>query len=391
MLSTIIIFLLVLSVLVLVHELGHFLVAKKTGILVEEFGFGLPPRILAKKIGETIYSLNLLPIGGFVKLAGEDEVEEETVKNRERMFFAKSRKVRFLVIVAGVFMNFLLAVTVFSLIYLKSGIPAKTDKVRIVGVTADSPAQKAGIKEGDIVISVADKEVKNVDDFSTIAKESAGQELTMEIKRKDGNPCKEKTTGVLTDSKIACRGENLLLKTTPRERPPEGEGPLGVVISQIEMRFYPFWQMIPLGVWYGLKEALLWTWTIASGLMGMFWRLFRFGTIPQDVAGPVGIFQITGEVAKSGVFFVLDFLAILSVNLAIVNILPFPALDGGRLLFLGIEAITGKRSHRRFEHWAHAAGMVFLLFLILLITINDLLRIFSTADVFDSLKSLLPF
>jgi len=268
MLSTIITFLLVLSVLVLIHELGHFLVAKKTGILVEEFGFGLPPRILAKKIGETIYSLNLLPIGGFVKLAGEDELEEEKgkVKDKKRMFFAKPKGVRFLVVVAGVFMNFLLAVTVFSLIYLKSGIPAKTDKVRIVGVTADSPAQKAGIKEGDIVISLADKEVKSVDDFLAIAKENAGKELTLEIGRKDENPCKEKTAGVLTDSKIACRGENLLLKMTPRERPPEGEGPLGVVISQIEMRFYPFWQMIPLGIWHGLKEALLWAWTILGGL-----------------------------------------------------------------------------------------------------------------------------
>ncbi len=393
MLLTIITFLIILSILVFVHEFGHFLLAKKTGIGVEEFGFGLPPRIFAKKIGETVYSLNALPIGGFVKLAGEDTDPSfaKASEGKEGMFWQKSKKVRLAVIVSGVIMNFLLAVFAFSAIYAKLGIPTKTDKVTIVGVAPGSPAQEAGLKEDDIALSAGGEEIKNTESFVEITQKYAGKPMTLEISREKENPCKEGVLGAWPGLEISCKGENLVLTIVPREAPPEGEGPLGVAISQVEMKFYPLWLMIPKGVIEGFKEAFAWTGMIVGALGAMLWQLIRFGTVPKDVAGPVGIFQITGYVAKTGILSVLQFLGILSVNLAVINILPLPALDGGRLLFLGIEAITGKRSHARFERWAHTVGMVFLLFLILLVTINDIVRILSSSGFVAHLKSLLPF
>ena len=393
MLLTIITFLIVLSLLVLVHELGHFLVAKKSGISVEEFGFGLPPRILGVNYRGTIYSLNALPIGGFVKLAGEDTDSSfaKASEGKERMFWQKSKKVRLAVIVSGVLMNFLLAVFVFSVIYARLGIPTRTDKVTIVGIAPDSPAESAGLKEGDIAVSAGGEEIKNTQDFIEIAQKYAGKPMSLEINREKDNPCKEKVLGAWPGLEISCKGENLVLTIVPREAPPEGEGPLGVAISQVEMRFYPFWQMIPKGILEGFKEAFAWASLIVGALGAMLWQLIRFGTVPKDVAGPVGIFQITGMVAKTGILSVLQFLGILSVNLAVLNILPLPALDGGRLLFLGIEAITGKRSHARFERIVHTVGMIILLFLILLVTINDIARILSSSGFAAHLKSLLPF
>ncbi|PJE67341.1 RIP metalloprotease RseP [Candidatus Shapirobacteria bacterium CG10_big_fil_rev_8_21_14_0_10_40_9] len=393
MLLTIITFLIILSVLVFVHEFGHFLVAKKTGIAVEEFGFGLPPRIFGKKIGETVYSINLLPIGGFVKLAGEDTDPSfaKASEGKEGMFWQKSKKVRLAVIVSGVIMNFLLAVFAFSVIYAKLGIPTKTDKVTIVGIAPGSPAQEAGLKEGDIALSAGGEEIKNTQGFVEITQKYAGKPMSLEISREKDNPCKEKVLGAWPGLEISCKGENLVLSIVPREAPPDGEGPLGVAISQVEMKFYPFWQMIPKGILEGFKEAFAWASLIVGALASMLWQLLRFGTVPKDVAGPVGIFQITGTVAKTGILSVLQFLGILSVNLAVINILPLPALDGGRLLFLGIEAITGKRSHARFERIVHTVGMMILLFLILLVTINDIARILSSSGFAAHLKSLLPF
>ncbi len=395
MFLTVGVFLLILSILVFCHEFGHFLVAKKAGIKVEEFGFGLPPRIFAKKIGETFYSINLLPIGGFVKLAGEDMEDEGRRKGveRERMFWAKPKRVRLAVVIAGVLMNFLLSVVAFSFVYANVGIPTKTSSVRVVGVLPNSPAEKAGFKEEDVLISVDGKDIKDTSEFIKITNEFAGRSMVVEVFRKKDNPCvgddllKEKVLGAYPGVEISCKDNNLLLKVVPRKDPPEGEGPLGVVISQVEMRFYPLWKMIPLGIIEGFKEAFSWAKLVLKSLASMLFQLFAFGVLPKDVAGPVGIFQITGIVAKTGFLSVLQFLGILSVNLAVINILPLPALDGGRLLFILFESVFGRRPHVNFERWVHTAGMVFLLFLFLLVTINDILRIFKNSPFFIQLKS----
>jgi regulator of sigma E protease len=295
------------------------------------------------------------------------------------------------VIVAGVLANFFLAIVVFSLVYSFSGIPTKTEQVKIVGIIPDSPAQKAGLKEKDVVVGAGDKEIKNTQDFIKITKDFAGKPMALEISREKENPCKEGVLGAYPGLEISCHGENLVLTIVPREKPPEGEGPLGVVVSSIEMKKYPFWQMPFRGTIEGFKEAFGWTILIFGALGKMLVDLISRGTIPKDIAGPVGIFQITGVVVGGGVFNVLQFIGILSVNLAVINILPFPALDGGRFIFVAYEAITHRRPKPTLERWVNTAGMAFLLFLIILVTINDIKRMIETTDLLSLIRGILPF
>lgn len=379
---TLLIFIAVLSILVFVHELGHFLAAKKAGMFVEEFGFGLPPRIWGKKIGETTYSINALPIGGFVKLYGEDGGESPPpVGAKGRAYFEKSILKRLSVLLAGVTMNLLLAIVSFSILYFVLGIPTKTGKIKILGITKDSPAQFAGLKEEDQIIGVDGKKVFSVDEFVQLTGEKAGNKIQLEIGRDKDNPCKplegNQVLGGATSSEqgFNCLGENLLVSLIPRESPPEGEGALGVVISETELKKYPWWQMPYLGAREGFKESLSWAGMILSSLKTTLTTLVVMGKVPRDVAGPIGIFQITGQVAKDGILAILQFLGILSVNLAIINILPFPALDGGRLIFLGYEVIFRRKVSPKIEMLVNQIGMAILLSLMALITVNDVLRL----------------
>ncbi len=374
MFLTVITFFIVLSILVLVHELGHFLVAKKAGVKVEEFGFGYPPRMFSKKIGETIYSVNWLFFGGFVKLYGEEYTERhgrEHGKTRKRAFWAKSKKARTAVIVAGVLANFVLAIVVFSIVYSFSGIPVKTGKIKIAGLLPNSPAAEAGLKEGDIVLEINNETLVDVNHFINLIDQQKGQQLSLLVERTEEG--------------------QLILWVTPRNNPPEGEGPLGVLVSEIEIKKFPFWQMPWRGTVEGFKEAFGWAALIIGALKKMVVDLIVHGTVPKDVAGPVGIFQITGVVAKSGILNVLQFMGILSVNLAVINILPLPALDGGRLVFIIYEVVTRKKPKPSFERWVNTAGMAFLLLLIILITVNDIGRLVKTTSLLSKIRSLWPF
>lgn len=361
------VFILTLSILVLVHELGHFLVARKAGIKVEEFGFGYPPRAWAKKIGETLYSVNWIPFGGFVKLYGE-ELAEATEKKSKRAFWAKSRKARTMVIVAGVLGNFLLAIVCFSFVYSIVGIPTPTNQVKIVGVAQDSPAEKAALKEEDIILAVDDQPLRDLKHFIALIEEKKETPVKLLIKReKDGN---------------------LVLFLTPRAEPPENEGPLGVIVSNMEMKKYPFWQMPFWGAVEGTKEAVGWGSLVFTSLAKMLVDLIGQGVVPKDIAGPVGILQVTADVSQQGILVVLQFVGVLSVNLAVLNILPFPALDGGRLVFVIYEVVVRKRPKPSIEHWVNAAGMAILLFLVILVTINDIRRIFETTQILYKLRAL---
>jgi len=364
MFVSILIFLLVLSILIFVHELGHFLVAKKCGILVEEFGFGLPPRLVGKKIGDTIYSLNWLPIGGFVRLYGENS--DEGVTDPKRSFLNKSKKVRSIVVVAGVIMNFILAIVAFAIVYSFSGIPRDTGKLKVIDISAGSPAQVAGMVVGDIVTKVGNTAITSSDQFISVTAALKGKSTVFEIQRNGS-----------------------IIKTTliPRENPPAGQGPLGVTITSTEIYFAPVWQRPFYGIYYGFKDALYWGQTIATGLWALVTGLFR-GQVPQDVSGPIGIFAVTTEAAKSGILTLINFVGILSVNLAILNVLPFPALDGGRLLFIGIEAVTGKRVSEKVEGTIHNIGMIILLALILIITIGDIRRLITFGGITGFLNSM---
>lgn len=375
---TLFVFLVVLSVLVFVHEFGHFLMAKKAGILVEEFGFGLPPRIWGKRFGETLYSINALPIGGFVRLHGEEGETKDKTNLRGRAFYEKSLAKRFSVVTAGVIMNLFFAIVCFSFLYYHFGIPTKTGKVKILGIAKDSPAFFAELKEGDVIVAVDGKEAKSSEEFVQMTKERVGKKMELEIKREEGNPCgavDEKVLGGSTEQGFNCRGENLVVFLIPRESPPENEGPLGVIISDTEMKKYSWWKMPFLGAREGFKESLTWGKMIIEGLKKTLVSLFTTGKIPREIAGPVGIFQVTGEAAKEGFWAVLQFLGILSVNLAIVNVLPLPALDGGRMIFLLIEGIFRKKISSKVEILVNQIGMAFLLALMVLITVNDVLRL----------------
>ncbi|MCH7951198.1 site-2 protease family protein [Patescibacteria group bacterium] len=360
-------FIAILSLLIFVHEAGHFAVAKRAGIRVLEFGFGLPPRLIGKKIGETIYSINLLPIGGFVRLFGEDAEELADARRPEkrrlgtsgageatlkRAFFTQPKRVRVAVVIAGVIMNFLLGVILFSGLYTVIGIPTQTDAVLIIGIAPDSPAFSA-FEIGDEVVSAAGVSVDSTVDFKRLVDERREQEIVFEILRQE---------------------TLVTVHAVPRLNPPEEEGSLGVVISpRVELVRFPIWQMPFRGAWLGLGEALGWGMTIVRGLGGILSQLVS-GVVPKDIGGPFEIYFLVSEVAAAGVVPLVQLVAILSVNLAIVNLLPIPALDGGRLLFIGVEAVTGKKLSARAERLTHAIGMAFLLALMLAISVQDVLR-----------------
>jgi len=366
MISSILVFLLVLSILVLVHELGHFLVAKRFGVMVEEFGFGLPPRLFGKKIGETLYSINTLPFGGFVKLHGEDATEK--LKNPKRSFLGKSKKVRMAIVVAGVVMNFILAIVAFGVVYSFSGIPRETKDVKIVDIAAGSPAQNAGLIVGDIV-RLADKEkVESVNGFVGLVEKKKGEKFPLEVERRTGNKSSIKTVYL-----------------TARKNLPEGEGPLGVIITATEIYYPPVFLRPILGIYYGFGEAVFWGKNVTAALIGTIAGLLT-GKVPQDIAGPVGIFAITSKAAQLGVLAVVNFVGIMSVNLAILNVLPFPALDGGRLLFIGIEKAIGRKVLPKVEAAIHAVGMIILLALLLAVTAHDIIRLITAGSISGFLR-----
>lgn len=355
MAGSILVFILVLSVLVLVHECGHFFAARRSGIWVEEFGFGLPPRLFGKKIGETLYSINLLPFGGFVRLHGENAGEKIT--RRKEAFLNKSKRTRAFVISAGVIMNFILAIIAFSVVYSFSGIPRDTERVKIVGVETNTPSYQAGIKEGDFIKQVDGEKVISTSEFIDLVNKKKGEKINLTIARE-----------------VSGKEENINLSLVPRKDYPKDEGPLGIVITSTEIYFPPLWKRPFIGIYYGFKDALFWGKVIVLGFGKLLGNLF-VGQVPKDIAGPVGIYALTSEAAKVGILTLINFVGILSVNLAILNIIPFPALDGGRLLFIGIEAVFKKKITPKIEGWVNTAGMAILILILLAITVGDVRKL----------------
>ncbi len=347
----IIIFILELGFLIFVHEFGHFFSAKKLGIKVKEFGLGLPPRLFGIKRGETIYSINAVPFGGFVNIHGQDrEVEEE----KERSFLAKSGWVRFIVLVSGVVMNFIAGIFLFSLVYGKQGIPVQTDNVNIVGVTQDSPAKEAGIKSGDRILSISynntTEEIDNPDEFISLVDKNKGQEITVKLQRNEKTL--EKQIRPRTDEEI-----------------PEQDGSLGVIISSVEEKHYVWWKMPFFAIKAGFEETVALTRLVFVGVVDAFRMLF-VGQAPE-LAGPYQMYEITGQAAEQSIWTVFRLTGLISVNLAVLNLLPIPVLDGGRILFLVIEKIFGRKSIQKTEQVANLIGWAILLLIMILVTISD--------------------
>lgn len=345
----ILIFIVALSILVLVHEFGHFIAAIKTGVRVEEFGLGLPPKIFGKKIGKTTFSLNLLPIGGFCRLYGEEGGGKGGIA-----FNNKNPWQKLIIVLGGVLMNLVLAIVIFSLVYAILGVPQETDRVKIVGIAQNSPAEIAGLKEDDQIYKVDSKVITNPSELTSEVAKFKGKTVSLDIKR--NNQDQQVNIGI-------------------RENPPQGEGSMGVAISNTEMVKVPWYQFYK-GIGAGFKEAFFWGKIIGGGVGSMVQKLLM-GQIPKDVSGPIGMFEATSSIKKSqGMLALVHFFGVVSVNLAVVNILPFPALDGGRIIFVIYEMIFRKRANQKVEMAVNNIGMLILLSLILLITAGDVMRIF---------------
>ncbi len=371
--STLLIFLLLLSVLVLVHEWGHFMAARLLGIKVEEFGFGLPftpPvfKIKNKKSG-TQYAIYPLLFGGFVRLYGE---EKDVSIDRDKSFWARGKRQRIGVIVAGVIMNMVLALGLFVVLYGVLGVPKSVhNEVTLVGVSSGSPAAKAGLQVGDRIVAVEGKAVGSLDEFSQLMKSWGGIGVNITFERGQGTDLFE---GIVDQG-----GVKKVVNMVPRLNPPAREGALGVIIAS-----YPYLETDKCSMWnaacslaavkQGFASTGLWIGRVFDGLRSIAKSLFA-GQVPQGVLGPVGIYQLTGIIAAEGVWPLVEFTAILSVNLAVFNILPIPALDGGRLIFVVWELVTRKRINQELEEKVNAWGMAFLLGLIVLISIQDVLKL----------------
>lgn len=366
-LTSIISFLVILGVLVLVHELGHFLFAKGFGIKVLEFGFGFPPRLFSIRRGETLYSINLFPLGGFVKLLGEEDPSDP------RSLAAKPAWIRSFVLGAGSFMNLLLPLVIFTLMF---SFPQNTIQgdVEIQRVAPGSPAESAGLIPGDIISTINGNSVSNVADLSKEIRLNLGDKTKWEVFRPQSRFTGTSVFGGdpgLTTSIPPVSFQAFDLELIPRWNPPPGEGNAGIVISTINTEIvpisYPIWVAIPKGVGK-MGETLI---LFRNEIVG--WMLQT--TSPQ-ISGPIGIAQISGEVAEAGFGPLLELTALLSLNLAILNILPIPALDGGRLIFVFLEVLRrGRRVPPEKEALIHALGFAVLIGFIVVVSYFDILRI----------------
>ncbi len=336
------------------------MIAKLFGVRVEEFGIGLPPKALTigKKNG-TEYTLNWLPLGGFVRLAGEEHDptlwEKINPLVRKGMFFAKSAWQRALIIVAGVVVNLLVGMLLFGVVYTKLGVPQLAgEQVAIIDVAKNSPAELAEIVPGEIVVRVGEKEVTKAEEFTDYLKERRGALVTIYLAKMDSSGIRSASERVVS--------------VVPRENPPEGEGALGVGVATVPIVTYERkpWYVAPYyGAVEGTKEALAWA--------QEFIRIFSHPVeLLKNLSGPVAVVKVGEAAAAEGWITMVRFAAIISLNLGIFNILPIPALDGGRLLMIGVEKIVGRKRVAKVEKYVNAVGMGLLILLLIGVTVKDL-------------------
>ncbi len=394
----------VLAFLIFVHELGHFLTAKRFGIKVLEFGFGFPPRLFGVRYGETVYSINAIPLGGFVRMLGEEDATggrdstgdpESDSEDRERSFNTQTPLKRAIVLVAGSFMNFLTPLVIFTIIFLlPRDVPVGT--VVVNGVAPGSPASEAGIRPGDQILSVNGQRVRNHYELIEGVDLTLGTETELNIRRGS-------IVSGLGQSPDASVVESVTV--VPRHDPPDlrvvesvtdpqtqvslrearrydarlgvgdtlTQGAVGIIIGTGNVRFVkerqPAHQAFP--------SALGRIWDVLAITKNGFQDWASGGPNP-GFTGPIGIAQVTGEVAEIGISPLFEWMALISISLGIINILPIPALDGGKLVFVVIEwARGGKRVSPRKEGLVHIVGFAVLIGLILVVSFFDITRILS--------------
>ena len=344
---TIICFILVLGVTVLIHELGHFIFAKKSGVYIYEFSLGMGPVIYRRKSkkDETNYCIRLLPIGGFVSMAGEDLETDKDIPNDKQMC-NKPWINRFLIIIAGILFNFLLAIILLFIVGLNQGVP--NNKPVIASIDNSYPISNTNIKSGDTIIMLDGKKVDSIDTLSLKLQVLNGKEITLKVRHKDGmvENIKTKPLKVDIDGTTTYRYGFIL----------DGSIERGIIPS-LKYAFRKFYNLI--------EQMVLIIKYLFTGKLSM-----------NSLAGPVGIFNVVGETAKMGFINLIYLVAYLCINVGFINLIPIPAFDGGRLLFLIIEKLKGSRVDPRIENVIHSVGFILLMLLMLFITYNDIVRLF---------------
>jgi len=360
--TTLIIFLLILSVLVLIHELGHFVAAKACGVRVEEFGWGLPPRIVGKKFGETVYSINLLPFGGFVKLTGEDSGEGADAKGKNgkqdpKSFAAKTPLQRGIILTAGVFMNVVLAVTIFYFFMFVNGFKTfqmplifdydfkfgETTKIGTVisGIQPGSSAEKAGLTLGEAIIAVNGKGVTDIKQFKDVLGEYGGEPVQL----------------TLTDLKDTSYTKIRDVQISPT-KDESGKPIIGVYLGEsVSISYKKPLDRVFVG-FYHSYNVMGYSLNTLGQMISVSFKTKDISPVSESVSGPVGIYNLVDMVLKYGGpnawLTLLDYTALMSLSLAIVNILPFPALDGGRVVFVLFEGVTRKKPNPKMEAAFHS-------------------------------------
>ena len=380
--TTIITVLIIISFLVVIHELGHFWAAKKNGVRIEEFGVGYPPRLFGKKFGETIYSINLIPFGGFVSITGEDELDEEKqkkVKNDPNSFSNKTPWQKIQILIAGIIMNFLLSFVLFYIFFFINGfksfyIPMIFDYdfkfgkevsygTMIFDLEKDSPAEMAGMKLGEVILKVNGKDIFSVNDLRDKLTDKSGTEV--EIETID-------ITGVSGDRRI--------YKVTPSAYEPKVEGEsnaiIGVYLEEAKAIHYESTLDKIFSGPMHTYNMLGYSVVSLGKIIGLSFEIRDIAPVSSSMTGPVGIFNILGSIVESSgeqrVLNLLNTVAIISLGFAFTNLLPIPALDGGRIVFKLYEGITKKKINPHLEANIHKAGMILLYVLVILITFRDI-------------------
>ena len=345
MLINVLLFLIVFTVVALVHELGHMIAARRAGILVYEFALGIGPRLFSIKRGETTYALNLIPFLAYVKLAGMGDEEADKTCPEDRKYYAKTPLQKFKAVFFGPFMNIVLAFIILTLIFAFVGVPKKLSN-EIESIVPKSPASRVGLKPGDRLLAINGRPVNKMEDAIEVIHKSAGKRLSLSIKR---------------------GSQKLSISAVPEYNPRLKVGLIGFSPKSVYVRVNPL-----MALYYGVQQTL----SMVALMFIILWQLFTGALSVKELAGPVGIAQITGRYAQSGMLSLLHFVAFLNVNLGVINLLPLPAIDGGHIVFILIHALRGKPVDFKKENQFHQWGMVVLLGLMVLITVNDLLRIF---------------
>lgn len=370
MITSILVFVLAffcLIALMVIHEFGHFIVAKKFGVQVDEFGIGYPPRIFGKKIGDTIYSVNWIPFGAFVRIRGEEGGVDDY-----RSFSNLKIWKRTLIILAGVIDFWIVAIILFTIVFaMGTQLPIGDQdvegltnaQVKITSISADSPAQQAGLKSGDTILKIQDQNLNKIKEFQDFAKSHAGEQITLNIQRGE---------------------QNLNVSLTPRVNPPEGQGAVGIGLERMATLIEKTsWYMAPI-------KGAQFTWDITvksvQGLYKTFADLFAGKGVPQgaEFAGPLGITIFMANAFSYGIGYFLYFIGAISVFVAIFNLFPIPALDGGKLIFLAIEKIKGKPVSEKTEQIVTLVFFSILILLSIFITIK-----FDIPRFMDFLKATL--